>query len=155
MSKFYYADSSSLVKRHVAEIGSHWVRNEFNAASGNIVITAKISVVEVLSALNRRQREAALTTTDYQDIAKDFLKVIELEYETIEITDAVLLESKRLLEVYPLRAGDAVQLASAIISQNLLSAKNLSPLTFLASDVRLLNAAQGEGLITDDPQNHP
>lgn len=155
MNNFYYADSSALVKRHVAEIGSGWIKDEFDAAGGNIVITTKLSIVEVLSALNRRQREATLAAADYQDIAKAFLEAVELEYQIVDLTDAVLLESKRLLEIYPLRAGDAVQLASAVASQNILSGKNLSTLIFLASDVRLLNAAKSEGLTTDDPQNYP
>lgn len=155
MNKFYYADSSSLVKRHVAEVGSAWIKNEFDAAGGNIIITAKLSIVEVLSALNRRQREATLAAADYQDIFKEFLEAVELEYQIVDLTDAVLLESKRLLELYPLRAGDAVQLASAVVSQNILSSKKLPTLTFLASDVRLLDAAKSEGLTTDDPPNHP
>lgn len=155
MSKYFYADSSSLVKRHVAEAGSAFVKNEFEPASGNIVITAKISIVEVLSAFNRRVREAALTSIDYQDITTEFLKAVEIEYQVIDLTDAVLLESKKLLESYPLRAGDAVQLASAISAQNLLSDNSLPPLTFLASDIRLLNAAQHEGITTDDLQNYP
>lgn len=154
MNKFYYADSSSLVKRHVAEAGNGFVNSEFAPASGNIVITAKISIVEVLSALNRRLREAALTRVDYQDISTEFLRAVELEYQVVDLTDAVLMESKRLLESYPLRAGDAIQLASAVTAQNLLSANNLSPLIFLASDVRLLDAAHAEGLITDDPQKY-
>jgi uncharacterized protein len=155
MNKIYYADSSSLVKRHVAEIGSIWSKKEFDPSSGNIVITSKISVVEVLSALNRRCRESALTIADYQDVTVEFLEAVEFEYQIVDLTDVVLLESKRLLETYPLRAGDAVQLASAVISQNILSAKSLSALIFLASDVRLLNAANGEGLFAEDPQNYP
>jgi hypothetical protein len=61
MNTFYYADSSALVKRHIPEIGSAWIEQEFDAASGNRIITAKLTIVEVLSALNRRQREAGIS----------------------------------------------------------------------------------------------
>jgi len=53
MSETYYADSSALVKRHIAEAGSAWIDQEFDAARGNRIITTKLSVAEVLSALNR------------------------------------------------------------------------------------------------------
>ena len=35
MSETYYADSSALVKRHIAEAGSAWIEQEFDAANGN------------------------------------------------------------------------------------------------------------------------
>lgn len=154
MSETYYADSSALAKRHVSEIGSGWIESEFDPASGNKVISAKLSVVEVLSAMNRRRREKSVSAADYKKLSGDFLAVAATEYELIDLSDAVLIEAQRLLENYPLRAGDAIQLASALqANTGLLSAK-LPPLIFLASDVRLLSAAKDEGLQTDDPQNY-
>lgn len=55
MSAIYYADSSALVKRHIPETGSAWIEREFNAASRNTVISAKITVIEVLSAKTSRK----------------------------------------------------------------------------------------------------
>ena len=43
MNIFYYADSSALVKRHIPEIGSAWIEQEFDAVSGNRVIYRKIN----------------------------------------------------------------------------------------------------------------
>lgn len=68
----YYADSSTLVKRHVHERGTIWLRALCDPTTGNVVITARISMVEVYSALNRRQREAHLCATDYAHIVADF-----------------------------------------------------------------------------------
>jgi uncharacterized protein len=155
MSKFYYADNSALVKRHIPEIGSQWIEQEFDAASGNKVISTKLSVVEVLSAMNRRKREASISTTDYTKFSNDFLAFVETEYEVAELSDAVLLEAQRLFENFPLRAGDAIQLASALLANAQLQSAKLPSLIFLASDARLLNAAQSEGLQTDNPLNHP
>ena len=64
------------------------------------------------------------------------------------------LEAQRLLENYPLRAGDAIQLASALLANAQLQSANLPALIFLASDARFLTAANSEGLQTDDPRNH-
>jgi predicted nucleic acid-binding protein len=154
MSETYYADSSALVKRHISEAGSAWIEKEFDAASGNKIITTKLSVAEVLSAMNRRRREANITAAEYAKFSGDFLSFVETDYEMVEMSDAVLLGAQRLLENYPLRAGDAIQLASALLAKSGLQSANLPALIFLASDARLLTAATSEGLQTDDPQNH-
>lgn len=154
MSETYYADSSALVKRHISETGSAWIKQEFDAASGNRIITTKLSVVEVLSAMNRQRREANITTAEYTKFSGDFLSFVQTDYEMFELSDAVLLEAQRLLETYPLRAGDAIQLASSLLANAQLQSANLPALIFLASDARLLTAANSEGLPTDDPQNH-
>ncbi len=107
MSETYYADSSALVKRHISEAGSAWIEKEFDAASGNKIITTKLSVAEVLSAMNRRRREANITAAEYAKFSGDFLSFVETDYEMVEMSDAVLLGAQRLLENYPLRAGDA------------------------------------------------
>ncbi|HEV8160497.1 MAG TPA: type II toxin-antitoxin system VapC family toxin [Pyrinomonadaceae bacterium] len=154
MSETCYADSSALVKRHISEAGSVWIEQQFDAANGNRIITAKLSVAEVLSAMNRRRREANITATEYAKFSGDFLSFVETDYEMVELSDAVLLEAQRLLETHPLRAGDAIQLASALLANTELQSANLPALTFLASDARLLTAANSESLQTDDPQNH-
>ncbi len=154
MNETYYADSSALIKRHISEAGSTWIEQEFDATSGNRIITTKLSVAEVLSAMNRRQREANITATEYTKFSGDFLSFVETDYEMVELSDAVLLEAQRLLETHPLRAGDAIQLASALLANAGLQSANLPALIFLASDTRLLTAANSEGLQTDVPQNH-
>ena len=155
MNVIYYADSSALLKRHVIEIGSNWIKDEFSTASKNTIYTSKLSVAEVLSALNRRSRESSISSAKYTKFSKDFLAVSKFQYEMIDLSDAVLLESQRLLENYPLRAGDAIQLASALLANKQFQNAKLLPLILLASDIRLLSAAKDEGLLTDDPQNHP
>jgi predicted nucleic acid-binding protein len=151
----YYADSSALVKRHVHETGTHWFRSLCDSTAGNLIITARISMVEVYSALNRRQREASLATTDYDDIAADFAAVCIAEYQFVELTSAAVERARRLLERHPLRAYDAVQLASALMVQDTLVSAGLPALTFLAADDRLLAAAQAEGLATDNLNAYP
>lgn len=131
------------------------VKNEFATASNNTVYTSKLSITEVLSGLNRRKRESSISSADYTVFSKDFLAVSKFQYELIDLSDAVLIESQRLLESYPLRAGDAVQLASAVLANSQLQRAKLPSIIFWASDIRLLSAAKDEGLQIDDPQNHP
>lgn len=155
MNQIFYADSSVLVKRHASEIGSVWFQNLVSLASNNSIITAKLSVVEVLSAFNRRRREAAISQVDYNDFAKDFSTISNNEYHLLDLNDSIIAESQRLLETYPLRAGDAVQLATAIYSRNMLQNSQLSAPIFLASDNKLLDAAIAENFTTDNPNLHP
>ncbi len=53
-----------------------------------------------------------------------------------------------------LRAYAAIQLASALESNDRLLADALPPLTFVSADQRLLTAASAEGLATEDPNLH-
>jgi hypothetical protein len=64
------------------------------------------------------------------------------------------------MERHPLRAYDAVHLATALIAERSFRAKGLPPLLFLSSDDRLLTAARAEGLAAsadfspDNPNLH-
>ena len=61
----YYADTSALVKRHIAETGRTWVRSITQPETGNTIFTAQISLVELYSALNRRLREKSISALRY------------------------------------------------------------------------------------------
>jgi predicted nucleic acid-binding protein len=60
-----------------------------------------------------------------------------------------------LVVLHPLRAYDAVQLASALLAQSDLARVEAPALTFLTADDRLLVIAEAEGLRTDNPNRHP
>lgn len=151
----YYADSSVLVKRHLAEAGTHWFQALVAPPASTTIITAHISVVEVVSALQRRVRDGLLRPTDALALRTDFLGLCQVEYTLIGCTDAIIDQSWQLLERHPLRAYDAIQLASALAANTALGAAGLDPATFLCSDQRLRQAATAEGLATDDPSQYP
>ena len=155
MPETYFPDSSALVKRHVQEIGSNWFSGIADTQTGNTIIISRLSISEVFSAFNRRCRELSLSQTDYQKIAQDFEDFCRIEYEIIEITEEITEKSRELLENYPLRASDSIQLASALLTNENLIQANFPELIFLASDQKLLDAANGENLQNDDPQNYP
>ena len=77
------------------------------------------------------------------------------EYEVVGLTDQVVKRAQDLLERQALRAFDAIQLASALESNDRLLAARLSPVTFASADARLLQAARDEGLMTMDPHSQP
>jgi predicted nucleic acid-binding protein len=46
----YFFDTSALVKRHVTEVGSAWVKSLVRAKAGHTLYIARITSVEVTSA---------------------------------------------------------------------------------------------------------
>ena len=153
MNQSFYADSSVLVKRHLNEVGSNWVISLTDSSQNNSLTTATLSIVEVISAFNRKLRETAITTGDYEQAKDEYLLACN-DYEFIRFESAST-QAQNLLEKYPLRAGDAIQLASAIIVRISLLNVGLPEPIFLASDNKLLDAAIAEGYTIDNPLLHP
>lgn len=151
---WFYADSSVLVKRHLPELGSTWFRALTAPRSRNRIATAQLSLVEVMSAFNRRVREQALSATEYETVRDDFLARYQRTYQIVPITDPLLKRTRLLLEQHPLRSYDALHLAAALAVRERLLAIG-QPLVFLAADTRLLAAATSEGFTVENPNNHP
>jgi len=70
--------------------------------------------IECLSALARRQREGVLRSGD-ETKAKFVLSALAATWSEVQPTETVRLRAERLLSIHPLRAADALQLASALI----------------------------------------
>jgi predicted nucleic acid-binding protein len=139
-----YLDASALAKRYVREVGSDIVTRHLELTP---CVTSRWSEVEIVSALARRCREGALPPAE-RDRAVDALHSDLLALHVVEVSRAVTRLAAELLRRHPLRAGDAVHLASAVHLGDLLR----SPIAFLAFDDRLSRAAAGEGLEPpDDP----
>ena len=57
--------------------------------------------------------------------------------------------------MHRLRGYDAIQLATALMTNETLTAAGLPSLIFIAADDDLLAAARDEGLAADNPNNYP
>jgi predicted nucleic acid-binding protein len=133
----YFLDASALAKRYVVEVGTDRVRQLFRRNS--VIAVARISEVEVASALVRRMNAGDLGEKD----AEAHLAVLAEDLtacEVIEIRKPVISSARELVRVHGLRAYDAVQLAAA------LRAKGSNALTFLCADGELADAAASERL---------
>ena len=109
-----YLDTSALVKRYVAEVGSAWVRRLVARPGQQVLYTAALTEVEVRSALQRLVREGRVDTAQAQRLTQRVTQHFTRRYQLIRITRPVVAEAGRLVEGYPLRAYDAVQLACAL-----------------------------------------
>lgn len=155
MLNAYFLDSSALVKRYVPEIGSAWINALASPDTGNLLIISRITWVEVLSALARRQREGSLSDTDVALIIQQFRFDLNNQYQVVEFDQALAESAGQLINQYPLRAYDAVQLASVLRIQPIFASVTSTSLIFITADDRLLTIAQTAGLLSDNPHNYP
>lgn len=148
-------DTSGLVKRYVAEVGTAWVQALTDPAGGHSIYVARITMVEVASAVVRRRRGGSLTARQASAILAQFRQDLSLEYRILEFTPALATKAVALAESHGLRAYDAVQLATTLELGRLRMAAGLGPVTLVSSDGELNAAAAAEGLPFEDPNRHP
>lgn len=146
----FFLDTSALAKRYVPEIGSSWIRSLTTDMSENAIVISRLSTVEFVSALVRRQREKMINQDDFITLRGAFLNHVEKVYTIINLNKDVLIAARFLLERHSLRTLDAIQLASALKARQIFEAEPI----FVSADTRLLTAAAAEGLLTDNPTAH-
>jgi predicted nucleic acid-binding protein len=150
----YFWDSSALVKRYVVETGTSWVQATTRLSARNALIVARITWVEVQSALARRQREGSLSSEQVARAMRAFRYDWNAQYRVVDLDQSLVELAGQLVSRHTLRAYDAVQVASALRIQPSFAGSQLASLTFVGSDDRLLVAAEAEGLQTDNPNHH-
>jgi uncharacterized protein len=82
----FFFDSSGIVKRYVNEIGTPWVLSLVAPGAGNRVYVARITGVEVVSAVTRRQRNGSLTPSEAALVLDQFRHDFAAEYRVAAIT---------------------------------------------------------------------
>ncbi len=135
-----FLDSSVLVKRYVSEAGSERVRTLLRRVDAATVAVSRVTFVEACAGIQRAFRAGRLDPADrdraLDQLGADFqrLQVVEVRRGLVEATRALLLR-------WPLRAYDAVQLASGLRLRAAGAAVD-----FWCADATLSAAARGEGL---------
>jgi uncharacterized protein len=147
----FFVDTSALAKRYLVETGSNWVLSWIEPPANNVIVISELAFVEMRSLLARRVRESVLRVVDANALRNDFLLHANNEYLIVLVETNVLNQAARLVDQYPLRTLDAIQLASAIQAVNVLG----QPMLFISGDKNLLAAVASEGFVTDDPNAHP
>lgn len=131
-----YLDSSAFAKRYIEETGSDRVEKLCGQATA--LALSVIGVPEIISALNRRVREGALTRSQYRT-AKSRLSAEVADAEIVYLVPDVIMESIQILETSPVRTLDALHVACAV---------HWGAEVFVSSDERQLRAARKAGLKT-------
>lgn len=151
----YYLDASALVKRYVDEVGSDWLRRLVDPAHDSALFISQMAIVEVMSAFARRMREGSLTWQAFATSRDAFWGDCYREYSVVPPSQSLVELACALLERHPLRAYDAMHLATAMNVQQFLDAQGYPLCTFVSADEQLNRAAVAERLESDNPTQHP
>jgi len=109
----YFFDTSALVKRHVIEAGSPWVKSLVRAKAAHTLYIARITAVEVTSAITRRQHGGHLSPAQAGAMLGHFRRHLTQRYRVMELTPAHFAEAMLAARKHRLRAYDAVQLVAS------------------------------------------
>ena len=136
-----YFDTSALIKRYVDEPGRREVLRLLRRYD---CVTSAVLPVEVRSALRHRVSEGTLDEARVRAILKRFIEDRAF-WTFVEMSREVLGAAETLAAAHPLRALDAIHVASA----QLFAARLPPPVpTFVSADDRQTTAAAALGMTT-------
>ena len=150
----YFVESSALVKRYAQETGSAWVEVLTDPQAGHHLYVARITAVEVVAAVTRRQRGGAFAAADAAAALADVADDLAHHYRQVDITSRLITQAIQLAKTYALRGYDAIQLAAVLTVHVAREAQGLSRLTLVSADRELNGGALAEGVRVDDPNIH-
>jgi hypothetical protein len=136
-----YFDASALVKRYVDEAGRREVLRLLRRYE---VVTSAIVPIEIRSAMRRRVAEGTLDERRVPEI----LKRVATErgfWALIDVSRDVLAAAETLVATHPLRALDAIHVASAQLFAGRIA---MPDLVFVSADARQTAAAAAVGITT-------
>lgn len=149
----YFLDSSAIVKRYVAELGSGWVAGLLSPAAAHEPFLVGVTGAEVVAALVNHS--PALAAADLAQALQDFRQDLHGQYQVLAVNSALIALAMDLAEKHRLRGYDAVQLAGGVELSKASLAQAAPAPTFVSADGKLNAAAVAEGLTVDDPTQHP
>lgn len=145
-----YLDSSALIKCYVQEIGSAAVLGRLRA--GEPVLTSWLAYAEVVTVLGRKQQSGQFGPAEYNQARADFDRDWTTFLQRIELNARALAALPELTSRYPLKAADAVHLATALWMQSQISGPGKPALEFGVADHALGRVAASCGLRVFDPE---
>jgi predicted nucleic acid-binding protein len=112
-----YLDSAYIAKYYVNERDAAAVRKLIRRASH--ILSSSWALVEVTCAFHRHVRERSLTAVQGHELIDIFRRHVEADlWNLIPVTDSLLRKTATLIRglppTVPLRAGDAIHLATAL-----------------------------------------
>jgi predicted nucleic acid-binding protein len=149
-----YLDASAIVKHYLRESGSRWITDLWKRTAEVSLFSAELVDVEVICALSRAERAGRIGLSRRNKAASLYLLEAQQVLDHMSITAEILQRAHRLALHHPLRADDAIHLATALQLAERLSQWSLPAPAFVSADGNLLAAAHAEGLTAEDPNEH-
>lgn len=152
MNHFYW-DASALVKRYAPEIGTPLVNYLFSNAAPDRMMCLTLSIGEVISVFVRKKNANLITEAAFAQAMTDFrAEVVDSAgFKLAVVEDTLVFASHPLIEQHSINATDVLVLRSALDAATLLQQVG-NNVVLVTSDLRLLHAAQTEGVKTFNPE---
>jgi predicted nucleic acid-binding protein len=146
----YYLETSALVKLYVYEVGTDRLLGLTASNAGHRFAIVSLAQVEFRSAIRGRQRRGEIPNNTADELIESFLRHAEGRFLIQTFSDSLLDVASALIDSYPLRAYDAVQLAGYIVLRSISGSEEP---TFVCADKVLLATARNEGCPVLDPSS--
>jgi predicted nucleic acid-binding protein len=150
---YFYWDASALGKRYALEPGTALVNHLFASVPATRMLALYITLGELMSILVRRHNAGVIDDMEFELATRNLRAeiVAAADFPMQSVADSLVLASLPLIERHSLNATDALILRSALDAVGELRARG-DDLVLVASDLRLIAAAQAEGLLTFNPE---
>jgi predicted nucleic acid-binding protein len=110
----YYLDTSAVVKRYFAEIGTAWIHSITEPAAGHLLFTGRLTGPEVIAAIWRKRRTGEVAAVDAVRAESLFRADWQRQYQIVEIDSPIAERAMQLISAHVLYGYDAVHLATAL-----------------------------------------
>ncbi|HIQ06534.1 MAG TPA: hypothetical protein EYH31_12785 [Anaerolineae bacterium] len=149
----FYLDASALGKRYVVEVGTPLINHLFDTVPATRMTALIITLGEIISILVRRRNAGDISQRAFQQAMVEFRNEVvdAADFSLQAVSNDLVMASLPLIEQYALNATDALILCAALQVAELRRSEG-DELVLVASDARLLRAAQGAGLLTWSPE---
>jgi uncharacterized protein len=150
----FYMDASALAKRYAPEAGSALVDAILDNVPGSRVYVLNVGVGEVVSILVRKKNAGVIPAAYFSQALLNLEREIvrPADISKLPVTNRLATSSLSLIVAHSINSTDAITLKSALaIARKQRAAGH--DLVLVASDQRLLRAAQAERLGTFDPES--
>ena len=144
---FYFLEATAFVKLFVQEVGTEALIRLMESAEDNRKLISSSTPLEIYAAIRRRERSGDLSA----ESAGAALSVLRMESARMvqqPLNPAVLEAARQLLDRTTLRWTDALQLGAALAAREMFQG---TPIMFVSSSPRMLEAAAKEGFEVLDP----
>ena len=131
-----------------------WVRETTVSVSGHLIHISLLTVAEIASALARRHREGSPSASERDRLFGAFLVDCAGSFLLLRVEENVIQRAVALMNRYPPRTADAIQVSTAVLLDQTLHRAQLGQVIVASADERVLQAASQEGLPIENPNLH-
>ena len=147
----FFWDASALAKRYTAELGSEVVNHLFDDIPSLSMSATPWGFTETYSILLRRLNVKVLNQSTFSSaiilLTEEILE--NADFGMLSISDVAIFRSTAMIREHNLNATDAAILTVVLAVKN---SSDAPTIVVVASDKRLLRAAELEGLLTLNPE---